>query len=135
MRFLLLLIISFFFVFPSYAYDEKIKLIRNIVDTDSKKESIKISLNEMLDLKKIKDASRKIVSTQNYTKAELGRIIKRGKRKKYKGVAVNIYKNNVGAVVYLGNKKDNGVGTGSIISKDGQIITNWHIIPLIIINI
>jgi len=128
MRFLLLLIISFFFVFPSYAYDEKIKLIRNIVDTDSKKESIKISLNEMLDLKKIKKSSIEIAAIQSYTKSTAGRIIKKGKRKKYKGVAVNIYKNNVGAVVYLGNKKDNGVGTGSIISKDGQIITNWHIV-------
>ena len=84
MRFLLLLIISFFLVFPSYAYDEKIKLIRNIVDTDSKKESIKISLNEMLDLKKIKKASLEIAAIQSYIKSEAGRIIKKGKRKNTK---------------------------------------------------
>ena len=128
MRFLLLLIISFFVIFPSYAYDDKPKLKRTITDIVSKKETININLNEMLDLKKIKNASRKIVSIQSYTEAEAGRIIKKGKRKKYKGVATNIYKNNAKAVVYIGNRKENGMGTGSIINKDGQIITNWHVV-------
>jgi len=113
---------------PSYAYDEKSKINRASVDIDSNKETIKIILNEMLDLKKIKNASRKIASTQNYTKAEAGKIIKRGKRRKYKGVATNIYKNNAEAVVYIGNRKENGSGTGSIIKKTGEIITNWHVV-------
>ena len=58
MRFTLLLILSFFLIFPSYAYDEKIKLNRTNIDTDSKKETIKINLNEMLNLRGIKKANK-----------------------------------------------------------------------------
>ena len=54
MRFILLLIFSFSLIFPSYAYDEKIKLNRTNIDTDSKKETIKINLNDMPDLREIK---------------------------------------------------------------------------------
>jgi len=127
MRFILLLTISFFLIFPSYAYDEKIKLNRTSIDTVSKKETIKINLNEMLDLGEIKKASRKIASIENYVANTSRKILKKGKRKKYKG-AVNIYKKTAEAVVYIGNEKENGMGTGSIISKDGKIITNWHVV-------
>ena len=65
MRFILLSILSFFFIFPSYAYDEKIKLNRASVDTVSKKETIKINLNEMLDFKEIKKSSKKVVALDN----------------------------------------------------------------------
>jgi len=128
MRFLLLLIISFFLVFPSYAYDEKIKLKRTNIDTDSRKETIKINLNKMLDLREIKKANKKYASVERYVKEASRKIFKKGKRTKYKGVAVNIYKNNASAVVYIGNEKENGMGTGSIINKNGEIITNWHVV-------
>ena len=128
MRFILLLILSFFLIFPSYAYDEKIKLNRTNIDTDSKKETIKVNLNEMLDLRKIKKANKKYASIEHYVKEESKKIFNRGKRKKYKGVAVNIFKNNANAVVYIGNEKDNAMGTGSIIDKNGTIITNWHVV-------
>ena len=128
MRFLLLLIISFFLVFPSYAYDEKIKLNRTNIDTDSSKETIKINLNDMLDLREIKKANKKYASIERYVKEASRKIFKKGKRTKYKGVAVNIYKNNASAVVYIGNEKENGMGTGSIINKNGEIITNWHVV-------
>ena len=68
MRFILLLILSFFLIFPSYAYDEKIKLNRTYIETDSNKESIKINLNEMLDLGKIKNSKKKYVSVERFTK-------------------------------------------------------------------
>ena len=128
MRFILLLIISFFLIFPSYAYDEKIKLNRTNIDADSKKETIKINLNEMLDLRGIKKANKKYASIERYVKETSRKIFKKGKRTKYKGVAVNIFKNNVNAVVYIGNEKDNAMGTGSIIDKNGTIITNWHVV-------
>ena len=119
MRFIFSLIISFFFIFPSYAYDEKIKLNRTDIKTDSKKETIKVNLNKMLDLREIKKANKKYASIEHYVKETSRKIFKKGKRKKYKGVAVNIYKNNANAVVYIGNEKENGMGTGSIINKNG----------------
>ena len=128
MRFIFSLIISFFFIFPSYAYDEKIKLNRTIIDTDSKKETIKVNLNEMLDLRGIKKANKKYASIERYVKETSRKIFKKGKRTKYKGAAVNIYKNNARAVVYIGNEKENGMGTGSIINRNGEIITNWHVV-------
>ena len=106
MRFILLLILSFFLIFPSYAYDEKIKLNRTNIDTDSKKETIKVNLNEMLDLREIKKANKKYASIEHYVKETSRKIFKKGKRIKYKGVAVNIFKNNANAVVYIGNEKD-----------------------------
>jgi len=50
------------------------------------------------------------------------------KRIKFRGTAQNIYKNNVKAVVWIGNEKENGKGTGSIINNKGEIITNWHVV-------
>ena len=128
MRFILLLTISFFLIFPSYAYDEKIKLNRTYIETDSNKETIKINLNEMLNLKKIKQINKKYASVERYVQETSRKIVKKGKRIKYRGTAQNIYKNNVEAVVWIGNKKENGNGTGSIINNKGEIITNWHVV-------
>ena len=128
MRVIFLLIISFFLIFPSYAYDKKIKLNRTNIETDSKKEAIKINLNEMLNLREIKKANKKYASIERYVKETSRKMFKKGKRTKYKGAAVNIYKNNASAVVYIGNEKENGMGTGTIINRNGEIITNWHVI-------
>ena len=84
MRFILLLILSFFLIFPSYAYDEKIKLNRTNIETDSNKETIKVNLNEMLDLRKIKKATKKYASIERYVKETSRKIFKRGKRTIYK---------------------------------------------------
>ena len=121
MRFILLLTISFFLIFPSYAYDEKIKLNRTYIETDSNKETIKINLNEMLNLRKIKQINKKYASVERYVQETSRKIVKKGKRIKYRGTAQNIYKNNVEAVVWIGNKKENGNGTGSIINNKGEI--------------
>lgn len=128
MRFILLLIISFFLIFPSYAYDETIKLNRTYIETDSNKETIKINLNGMLDLREIKKTKKKYVSIEQYVEKVSGEIFKKGKRIKYRGTAQNIYKNNVKSVVWIGNEKENGMGTGSIINNKGEIITNWHVV-------
>ena len=128
MRFIILLIISFFLIFPSYAYDEKIKLNRTYIETDSNKETIKINLNEMLNLRKIKQINKKYASVERYVQETSRKIVKKGKRIKYRGTAQNIYTNNVKAVVWIGNEKENGKGTGSIINNKGEIITNWHVV-------
>ena len=75
MRFILLLILSFFLIFPSYAYDEKIKLNRINIDTDSKTETIKVNLNEMLDLREIKKANKKYASIERYVKETSRKIL------------------------------------------------------------
>ena len=128
MRFILLFTISFFLIFPSYAYDEKIKLNRTYIKTDSNKETIKINLNEMLNLRKIKQINKKYASVERYAQEASRKIFKKGKRIKYRGTAQNIYTNNVKAVVWIGNEKENGKGTGSIINNKGEIITNWHVV-------
>ena len=128
MRFILLFTISFFLIFPSYAYDEKIKLNRTYIETDSNKETIKVNLNGMLNLRKIKQINKKYASVERYVQETSRKIVKKGKRIKYRGTAQNIYKNNVEAVVWIGNKKENGNGTGSIINNKGEIITNWHVV-------
>ncbi len=137
MRFILLLIISFFLIFPSYAYDEKIKLNRTYIETDSKKETIKIQLNEMLDLRKIKKANKKYASIERYVKEASRKIINKGKRTKYRGTeAVAIYKNNAKSVVYIDNFQNNSMGSGSFIKNELTnkidinclIFTNWHVV-------
>ena len=137
MRFILLLIISFFLIFPSYAYDEKIKLNRTYIETDSNKETIKINLNEMLDLRKIKKVNKKYASIERYVKETSRKIVKKGKRTKYRGTeAVAIYKNNAKSVVYIDNYKDDTMGSGSFIRNEltdkidnnGLIVTNWHVV-------
>ena len=128
MRFILLLTISFFLIFPSYAYDEKIKLNRTYIETDSNKETIKVNLNGMLNLRKLKQINKKYASVERYVQETSRKIVKKGKRIKHKGTAQNIYTNNVKAVVWIGNEKENASGTGSIISNKGEIITNWHVV-------
>ncbi len=138
MRFILLLIISFFLIFPSYAYDEKIKLNRTNNDTDSKKKTIKVNLNNMLlDLRKIKQVNKKYASIERYVKETSRRIVARGKRIKYRGKeAVDIYKKNAKSVVFVDNYKNNSIGSGSFIKNKltdkidskGLIVTNWHVV-------
>ena len=131
MRFILLLIISFFLIFPSHAYDESIKDNRVNFDKGTSKESIKININEMLNLKKIKSMNKKYASIENYTNKTARKIFIPGNRSKYRGTTAigDIYKNNASSVVYIGNEKGNSMGSGSLIDdKNGWILTNWHVI-------
>jgi len=128
MRFILLLIISFFLIFPSYAYDESLKLNRTNVTEYSGEENIKVTLNGMQDFKNIKKVNKKHSAVEKYVKITSQKFKKKGKRVKYRGSAVNIYSKNADSVVYIANKDSNSMGTGTIINKKGLIITNWHVI-------
>ena len=54
MKLILSLALSIFFIFPSYAYDEKIKLNRTDSKIISGETKIKVSLSNMLNFRKIK---------------------------------------------------------------------------------
>ena len=99
LRLLLFWIIFTFLCFPSYAYDEKIKLNRTYIETDSNKETIKVNLNEMLDFRKIKKVNKKYASIERYVKETSRKIVKVGTKKKYKGAqAVGSYNINANTV-------------------------------------
>ena len=76
---------------------------------------------------KSSDNLKKYASIERYVKENSRRIVITSDKKKYKGPS-DIYKNNVNGVVWIGNEKENGKGTGSIISNKGEIITNWHVV-------
>ena len=95
MRFIFLLIISIFLMLPAHAYDESIKDSRVNFDKETSKESIKININEMLNLKKIKSMNKKYASIENYTNQTARKIFKKGKRIKFKGTIGDIYSKNV----------------------------------------
>jgi len=127
-KYIIILIVSIFFISSSHAYDESIKLNRTNVTEYSGEENIKVTRNGMHDFKKIKKDNKKYIEIRNYVKLTSQKFKKKGKRIKYRGSATNIYSKNVDSVVYIGNKDSNSMGTGSIINKKGLILTNWHVI-------
>jgi|TARA_B100001964_G_C14253556_1_gene611150 S1-C subfamily serine protease len=144
MRFILLLIISFFLIFPSYAcasgaYDEKIKLNRSNIEIGSKKETIKVTRNEMVNLRKIKTITKEYDSIELYLMSTAGKKVKKEGRITYRSGSVDIYEKNANSVVYIGNTQGNSMGTGFVIGKNWNkvtniasekylILTNWHVI-------
>ena len=127
-KYIIILIASIFFISSSHAYDESIKLNRTNITEYSGEENIKVTLNGMQDFKTIKKANKKYSAVEKYVKLTSQKFKKKGKRKKYRGSAANIYSKNADSVVYIGNKDSNSMGTGSIINKKGLIITNWHVV-------
>ena len=123
MKLILSITLSIFFIFPSYAYDEKIKLNRTDNKIISGETKIKISLNNMLDFRKIKKINKKFASIEHEVKQTSRKLKKRGKKIKYKSVNTN---DLLQATVYIGHEF--GMGAGLIIDKNGTILTNWHVI-------
>ena len=123
MKLILSVALSIFFIFPSYAYDEKIKLHRSDSIIISGETKIKVSRNNMLDFRKIKQINKKFASIEYAVKETSRKLRKRGKKVKFKGVNTEELKE---ATVYIGH--ESGFGAGLIINKDGTILTNWHVI-------
>jgi|ETNmetMinimDraft_12_1059888.scaffolds.fasta_scaffold05269_5 S1-C subfamily serine protease len=123
MKLILSIVLSIFFIFPTYAYDEKIKLNRTENKIISGETKIKVSLNNMLNFRKIKQINKKFASIEHAVKETSRKIKKRGRKIKFKGVNTN---DLLEATVYIGHQS--GAGAGSIINKDGTILTNWHVI-------
>ena len=123
MKLILSIALSIFFIFPSYAYDEKIKLNRTDSKIISGETKIKVNLNNMLNFRKIKQINKKFASIEYAVKETSRKLRKRGKNVKFKSVNTQDLLN---ATVYIGHEF--GIGAGVIINVDGTILTNWHVI-------
>ena len=83
--------------------------------------------NELLKLKE------DLKSKKKYLKVLGPRLAKNNSKPRpkhrFKGSAEEIYNNYVESVVFIGNEKKNGSGTGFVINHKGQkIVTNWHVV-------
>ena len=130
MRFVFSLIISIFFIFPSYALEKYLSLDRPYTSKNLKKENIKLSLNNMVRSNKIDTLNKHLNRMEKLNNYVARKEIKKEKRKKYKGLVQDLYKQKSNSVVYIGNPAGKGgSGSGFVIdSKKGHIITNWHVI-------
>ena len=123
MKLILSIALSIFFIFPSYAYDEKIKLNRTDSKIISGETKIKVSLNNMLNFRKIKQINKKFASIEYEVKETSRKLKKRGRKVKFKVANTN---DLLEATVYIAH--ESGMGAGLIINEDGTILTNWHVI-------
>ncbi len=80
MKLIFSIIFSIFFIFPTYAYDEKIKLNRTENKIISGETKIKVSLNNMLNFRKIKQINKKFASIEYEVKETSRKLYKRGKK-------------------------------------------------------
>ena len=64
MKLILSIALLIFFIFPSYAYDEKVKLNRTDNKIISGETKIKVSRNNMLNFRKIKQINKKFASIE-----------------------------------------------------------------------
>jgi S1-C subfamily serine protease len=123
MKLILSIVLSIFFIFPSYAYDEKIKLNRTDSKIISGETKIKVSHNNMLNFRNIKQINKKFASIEYAAKETSLRFNKRGKIRKFKSINTD---DLLEATVYIAH--ESGMGAGLIINGDGTILTNWHVI-------
>ncbi len=128
MRKFILLISIVFFSLPVQAADNKFKRMYKM--DYSKKENINVGLTNMVNNEKIKTLNSELSEYQKIKNYISSKEKPGTKRKKYKGLSQNIYKNNANSVVYIGNPAGKGgMGSGFLIDKkEGLILTNWHVI-------
>ena len=99
----------------------------------SGKENLKIYKTPLSDQKQITSLKLDIKSKEDYLNIINPKILKKNKNRprltKFKGASEDIYKEYSNSVVFIGNRKKNGMGSGFIIDYKGKkIITNWHVI-------
>ncbi len=127
MRKLVLLTSIVFFLLPVQAADKKFKRMYKMDYT--KKENINVGFTNMVNNEKIETLNSELSKYQKIKNYITSKEKPGTKRKKYKGLSQNIYKNNAGSVVYIGNPSAKGTGSGFLINKEeGLILTNWHVI-------
>ena len=97
------------------------------------KESISIAVTPLTDKKKVNELKVNVDDNKNYLNIVRPKLINSNKnrpsRTKFKGPAEDIFKDYAKSVVFIGNYKKNGSGSGFVINHNGKkIITNWHVI-------
>jgi len=107
------------------------KLILNSRITGN--ENLKIYKTPLTNKKQIKDLKFDIKSKENYYNIINQKIVRKNKNRpplaKFKGPSEEIYKEYSDSVVFIGNRKKGGAGSGFVIDYKGKkIITNWHVI-------
>ena len=97
------------------------------------KESISIAVTPLTGKKQIKELKTNVESNKNFLNVIRPKLISKNKnrppRTKFKGPAEDIFKDYANSVVFIGNYKKNGSGSGFVVYHKGKkIITNWHVI-------
>ena len=107
---------------------------KSIIDSKVKgKETISIAVTPLTSKKQIKELKLNVESNKNYLNVIRPKLISKNKnrppRTKFKGPAEDIFKDYAKSVVFIGNLKKNGSGSGFVINYKGKkIVTNWHVI-------
>ncbi len=127
MRIFILLISTIFFACSTQAFEGKFQRVDKV--NNIKKENITVGFTNMISNEKIKTLNNDISEYKKISNYVSDKEKPNTKRKKYKGLSQNIYRNNAGSVVYIGNPSVKGMGSGFLINKEeGLILTNWHVI-------
>ena len=127
MKVFILFFTIIFFLQNVQAADNKFKRMYKM--DYSKKENINVGLTNMVKNEKIKTLNSELSEYQKIKNYISSKEKPGTKRKKYKGLSQDIYKNNANSVVYIGNPAKGGMGSGFLIDKkEGLILTNWHVI-------
>ena len=97
------------------------------------KDSISIAVTPLTGKKQIKDLKVNVENNKNFLNVIRPKLISKNKnrppRTKFKGPAEDIFRDYAKSVVFIGNYKKNGSGSGFVVSHKGKkIITNWHVI-------
>ena len=107
---------------------------KSIIDSKiNGKVTISIAVTPLTEKKQIEDLKVNVESNRDYLNFMRPKLIGKNRnrppRTKFKGPSEEIYKEYAQSVVFIGNYKRNGAGSGFIINHKGKkIITNWHVI-------
>ncbi len=97
------------------------------------KENLEITATPLSDKNQIKNLKLDIQKNKEYLININPKLVRNNKNRppktKFKGGAEEIYDEYANSVVFIGNKKKGGAGSGFVINHKGKkIITNWHVI-------
>ncbi len=128
-KYLILLLVIFHFSLTRAEISSKFVIDSKIKGT----ETIIIAVTPLTDKKQIKDLKVNVESNKNYLNVIRPKLISKNRnrppRTKFKGPSEEIYKEYAKSVVFIGNYKRKGSGSGFIINYKGKkIITNWHVV-------
>ena len=119
MRFFILLISAIFFAYSTQAFENKFQRVDKA--NNMKKANIIVGYTNMISNDKIKTLNNELTKYKKISNYVSNKEKPATKRKKYKGLSQNIYKNNAGSVVYIGNSSAKGMGSGFLINKEEDI--------------